>query len=126
MLRAHNLDHLNAWLCRLIHRDTSDGNTWFWVPIADQDHAVHNWCIDKGMPKFCREIVKSDWFCMRPKMIGDFSLVLDFLEDSEKALKEKKKWATTVSLSFCLSAHMKVGNFPLQQCRPRASPHYLS
>ncbi|KAG1771394.1 hypothetical protein EV702DRAFT_944299, partial [Suillus placidus] len=63
--------HLNDWLRGLIHRDTSDGNTWFWVPIADQDHAVPNWRIDKGVPKFCGEIVESEWFPMRPGMIGD-------------------------------------------------------
>ncbi|KAG1735955.1 uncharacterized protein EDB91DRAFT_1038644, partial [Suillus paluster] len=47
--------HINAWLRGLIHRDTSDDNTWFWVPIVDQDHAVPNWCIDEGVPKFCGE-----------------------------------------------------------------------
>ncbi|KAG1742272.1 uncharacterized protein EDB91DRAFT_1051942, partial [Suillus paluster] len=101
--------HLNTWLCRLIHSDTSDGNTWFWVPIADQDHTVPNWCIDEGVPKFCGETVESEWFPMRPGMIGDFSLALDFLDDSEKALEEKKKWTTMVRSSFfhafCWSAH---------------------
>jgi hypothetical protein len=62
---------------------------------------------------------------MCPGMIGDFSLALDFWDDLEKASEEKKKWTTMVSSSFLLafysSAHMKVGNFPLQQCRLRAS-----
>ncbi|KAG1892508.1 hypothetical protein F4604DRAFT_1565663 [Suillus subluteus] len=61
--------HLNAWLRGLIHRDTSDSNTWFWVPIADQDHAVPNWS-------------------------------LDFLDDSEKASEEKKKWTTTGTFPY--------------------------
>lgn len=118
MLRVHNLGHLNTWLCGLIHHDTSDGNTWLWAPIADQNHTVPNWCIDEGVPKFCGEIVESEWFPMRPGMIGDFGLALDLLDDSEKALEEKKKWTTMVSSSFLLaffsSAHMKVGNFSLQ------------
>jgi hypothetical protein len=60
------------------------------VPIAEQDHAVPNWCIDEGVPKFCGEIVESEWFPMCPGMIGDFGLALDFLDDSEKTLKEKR------------------------------------
>jgi hypothetical protein len=118
MLRVHNLGHLNAWLRGLIHRDTSDGNTWFWVPIADKEHAVPDWCIDEGVPKFCGDPVESEWFPMRPGMIGDFGLALDDLDDSEEALAEKNMWTTsTVSssflLAFCLCTHIKVGNFPL-------------
>jgi hypothetical protein len=117
VLRVHNLGHLNAWLRGLIHRDTSDGNTWLWVPNTDEEHAVPDWCIDEGVPKFCGVPVESEWFPMRPGMIGDFGLALDYLDDSE-ASEERRRWTTTVSssflLAFCSCTHMKVGNFPLQ------------
>ncbi|KAG2097926.1 uncharacterized protein F5147DRAFT_777794 [Suillus discolor] len=72
--------HLNAWLRGLIHCDTSDG--------------IH------GVPKFCGDIVESEWFPMCPGMIGDFGLALDFLDNSEKALEEKKKWTTTGTFPY--------------------------
>ncbi|OAX31937.1 hypothetical protein K503DRAFT_668438, partial [Rhizopogon vinicolor AM-OR11-026] len=92
--------HLNAWLHGLVHCDTSDSNTWFWVPIADKDHAVPNWYIDEGVPKFYGETVESEWFPMRPGMIGDFGLALDSLDDSEGASEVKKRWTTTGTFPY--------------------------
>ncbi|KAG2045516.1 hypothetical protein BDR06DRAFT_1055910, partial [Suillus hirtellus] len=74
--------HLEACRRGIMHRDTSDGNVWFWVPQTDPKYAVPEWYLSSqsGVPHFATLEVPAPWFPKRPGMTGDFGLGLNLLD----------------------------------------------
>ncbi|KAG2740908.1 hypothetical protein P692DRAFT_20752145, partial [Suillus brevipes Sb2] len=81
------LGHLEACRRGIMHRDTSDGNVWFWVPQTDPQYAVPEWYLSPqtGKPEFYTTEVPAPWFPKRPGMAGDFGLGLNMLDETGAA-----------------------------------------
>ncbi|KAG1823841.1 uncharacterized protein BJ212DRAFT_1261805, partial [Suillus subaureus] len=62
--------HLEACRRGIMHRDTSDGNVWFWVPQTEPQYAVPEWYISPQNTKshFDTLEVPAPWFPKRPGM----------------------------------------------------------
>ena len=68
-----------------MHRDTSDGNVWMWIPATEPQHAVPEWFTEQGRALFNRFPVGLNWFPRRPGMTGDFGLAMDMLKEDSAA-----------------------------------------
>jgi hypothetical protein len=79
--------HLEACRRGIMHRDTSDGNVWFWVPQTDPQYAVPEWYLSPqtGQPEFYTIEVPPPWFPKRPGMAGDFGLGMNMLDETGAA-----------------------------------------
>lgn len=126
-ISSHTLfaGHLEACRRGIMHRDTSDGNVWFWVPQTDPKYAVPEWylSLQSGEPHFATLEVPVPWFPKRPGMTGDFGLGLDLLDGEGAA----NAITTTVRLRvISLSSYLFFsGNFSFWHHGrlKRGSPH---
>lgn len=118
--------HLEACRRGIMHRDTSDGNVWFWIPQTDPKYAVPEWYLSpqNGKPHFATLEAPAPWFPKRPGMTGDFGLGLDLLDGEGAA----NAITTTVRLRvISLSSYLFFsGNFSFWHHGrlKRGSPHH--
>jgi hypothetical protein len=88
-ISSHTLfaGHLEASRRGIMHRDTSEGNVWFWVPQPSAQYTVPEWYLspERGKPFFEALEVSATWFPKRPGMAGDFGLGLNMLDEAGAA-----------------------------------------
>jgi len=101
------IGHLEAYMRGILHRDTSDGNVWMWIPSVREKYAVPSWQIVDGKPHFEGLPVDSEWFPKRPGIAGDFGLALDVLKDDSAT----NAVITTVCISFAILLRVLTNQF---------------
>ncbi|KAG1823878.1 uncharacterized protein BJ212DRAFT_706888 [Suillus subaureus] len=81
------LGHLEACRRGIMHRDTSEGNVWFWVPQSSAQYTVPEWYLspESGKPYLEALEAPAPWFPKRPGMTGDFGLGLNMLDEAGAA-----------------------------------------
>ncbi|KAG1851376.1 hypothetical protein F4604DRAFT_1592412, partial [Suillus subluteus] len=79
--------HLEACRRGIMHRDTSEGNVWFWVPQSSAQYTVPEWYLspESGKPYLEALEAPAPWFPKRPGMTGDFGLGLNMLDEAGAA-----------------------------------------
>ncbi|KAG1851355.1 hypothetical protein F4604DRAFT_1543004, partial [Suillus subluteus] len=79
--------HLEACRRGIMHRDTSEGNVWFWVPQPSAQYTVPEWYLspESGKPYLEALEAPAPWFPKRPGMTGDFGLGLNMLDEAGAA-----------------------------------------
>ncbi|KAG2029983.1 hypothetical protein BDR03DRAFT_1017666 [Suillus americanus] len=86
-----------------MHRDTSKGNIWFWVPQSSAQYVVPEWYLSPESGKLYLEALEAPapWFPKRSGMTGDFGLGLNMLDEAGAA----NTVITTGTFSFGTTAN---------------------
>jgi hypothetical protein len=104
-----------------VHRDTSDGNTWMWIPDTTPYYAVPEWYVgSNGIPRLGAGTIPPDWYPRRPGICGDFGLALDMLNRHSAAnavlttVRPPQFILSSLCADFCRRGHSLLEPLPLE------------